>query len=106
MRGNAGDVRLLSNLTPFYTQPPPRSPAVRLLSLAAPKRGRPPLSQGQTAGVGLLLIQETMDDAIFVKDIVADGAAAIDGRISVGDQILSIDGESLLGLGLNSVWER
>ena len=56
--------------------------------------------------MGLLLVQATPQDDILVKDIVADGAAARDGRISVGDQILSIDGEPLVGLDLNGVWER
>ena len=109
VKGNAWSSAHHSNLTPSSVQPPPRSPAANLLSLTTPKhlkKGRSPSSQGQTAGVGLLLVQETTDDDIFVKDIVADGAAALDGRISVGDQILSIDGESLLGLDLHSVWDR
>ena len=109
-----------SNITPPIEQPPPRSPAVKVSScalerahllrvgtaIATAKRGRPPSSHGETAGVGLLLVQEAPQDDILVKDIVADGAAARDGRISVGDQILSIDGEPLVGLDLNGVWER
>ena len=75
-------------------------------AIATAKRGRPPSLHGETAGVGLLLVQATPQDDILVKDIVADGAAARDGRISVGDQILSIDGEPLVGLDLNGVWER
>ena len=106
VKGNAGSFAHHATLTPSSVQAPQRSPAAKLLSLATPKRGRPPLLQGQTAGVGLLLVQESQGDDIFVKDIVADGAAALDGRISVGDHILSIDGESLLGLDLHSVWDR
>lgn len=109
-----------SNPTLPTKQPPPRSPALkvsfcafehaRLLQMgtgfATVERSRPPSSHGETAGVGLLLVQKTPQDDIFVKDIVADGAAAHDGRISVGDQILSIDGELVVGLDLNGVWER
>ena len=77
----------------------------------APPPRRSPLSGsmeagGSTAGVGLLLVHRNPRDDIYVKDVVADGAAALDGRISVGDQILSIDGESMEGMDLNSVWDR
>jgi hypothetical protein len=60
----------------------------------------------RSAGVGLLLIQDTPTGHIFVKEIVAGSAAAEDGRISVGDHLISVDGHSLQGIRLKHVWDR
>ena len=60
----------------------------------------------RSAGVGLLLIQDTPTGHIFVKEIVAGSAAAEDGRISVGDHLISVDGRSLQGISLKHVWDR
>ncbi|XP_062980520.1 afadin isoform X14 [Elgaria multicarinata webbii] len=35
---------------------------------------------------------------IYVKSVVKGGAADVDGRLSAGDQLLSVDGRSLVGL--------
>ena len=60
----------------------------------------------RSAGIGLLLTQDTPTGHIFVKEIVAGSAAAEDGRISVGDQLISVDGHSLQGIHLKHVWDR
>ncbi|CAH2992029.1 unnamed protein product [Chilo suppressalis] len=35
---------------------------------------------------------------IYIKSVVAGGAAAADGRLAAGDQLLSVDGQSLVGI--------
>lgn len=35
---------------------------------------------------------------IYIKSVVAGGAADRDGRLAAGDQLLSVDGQSLLGI--------
>ncbi|XP_053396807.1 afadin-like isoform X3 [Mercenaria mercenaria] len=35
---------------------------------------------------------------IYIKSVVPEGAAAIDGRLQAGDQLLEVDGKSLVGL--------
>lgn len=35
---------------------------------------------------------------IYIKSVVAGGAAAADGRLQAGDQLLSVDGHSLVGI--------
>ncbi|GBP92246.1 Afadin [Eumeta japonica] len=35
---------------------------------------------------------------IYIKSVVAGGAAAADGRLAAGDQLLSVDGHSLVGI--------
>nr|1XZ9_A Chain A, Afadin [Homo sapiens]2EXG_A Chain A, Afadin [Homo sapiens] len=35
---------------------------------------------------------------IYVKSVVKGGAADVDGRLAAGDQLLSVDGRSLVGL--------
>lgn len=35
---------------------------------------------------------------IYIKNVVKDGAAAMDGRLQAGDQLLEVDGNSLLGI--------
>ncbi|KAH3729846.1 hypothetical protein DPMN_055824 [Dreissena polymorpha] len=38
------------------------------------------------------------DRGIYIKSVVPEGAAAIDGRLQAGDQLLEVDGKSLVGL--------
>ncbi|XP_043919082.1 afadin isoform X3 [Protopterus annectens] len=53
-------------------------------------------------GMGLSIVaakgagQEKL--GIYVKSVVKGGAADLDGRLSAGDQLLSVDGQSLVGL--------
>ena len=35
---------------------------------------------------------------IYIKSVVPGGAAAADGRLAAGDQLLSVDGHSLVGI--------
>lgn len=35
---------------------------------------------------------------IYIKSVVPGGAAAADGRLAAGDQLLSVDGQSLVGI--------
>ncbi|XP_030051785.1 afadin isoform X3 [Microcaecilia unicolor] len=53
-------------------------------------------------GMGLSIVaakgagQEKL--GIYIKSVVKGGAAEVDGRLSAGDQLLSVDGRSLVGL--------
>lgn len=53
-------------------------------------------------GMGLSIVaakgagQERL--GIYIKSVVPGGAADIDGRLAAGDQLLSVDGQSLLGI--------
>ncbi|CAH4020405.1 unnamed protein product [Pieris brassicae] len=42
---------------------------------------------------------------IYVKSVVAGGAAAADGRLAAGDQLLSVDGHSLVGISQENAAE-
>lgn len=35
---------------------------------------------------------------IYIKSVVAGGAADVDGRLQAGDQLLRVDGQSLIGI--------
>lgn len=35
---------------------------------------------------------------IYIKSVVAGGAADVDGRLQAGDQLLKVDGQSLVGI--------
>lgn len=35
---------------------------------------------------------------IYIKSVVAGGAADLDGRLQAGDQLLRVDGQSLIGI--------
>ncbi|XP_030641799.1 partitioning defective 3 homolog B [Chanos chanos] len=61
-----------------------------------------PLNDSGSAGLGVSLkgnkSRETGDDlGIFVKSIIHGGAAYKDGRLRVNDQMIAVNGESLLG---------
>ncbi|XP_034042512.1 partitioning defective 3 homolog B-like isoform X2 [Thalassophryne amazonica] len=61
-----------------------------------------PLNDTGSAGLGVSLkgnkSRETGEDlGIFIKSIIHGGAASKDGRLRVNDQLVSVNGESLLG---------
>ncbi|XP_060786167.1 partitioning defective 3 homolog B isoform X3 [Neoarius graeffei] len=61
-----------------------------------------PLNDSGSAGLGVSLkgnkSRETGEDlGIFIKSIIHGGAAYKDGRLRVNDQLLGVNGESLLG---------
>jgi len=53
-------------------------------------------------GMGLSIVaakgagQERL--GIYIKSVVAGGAADVDGRLQAGDQLLRVDGQSLIGI--------
>ncbi|KAF0290737.1 Afadin [Amphibalanus amphitrite] len=71
--------------------PPPAEPEVQLIKL-----------QKSNTGMGLSIVaakglgQEQA--GIYVKSVVRGGAADLDGRLAAGDQLLEVDGHSLIGI--------
>uniref|UniRef100_H3DAL5 PDZ domain-containing protein n=1 Tax=Tetraodon nigroviridis TaxID=99883 RepID=H3DAL5_TETNG len=69
-----------------------------------------PLNETGSAGLGVSLkgnkSRETGEDlGIFIKSIIHGGAAYKDGRLSVNDQLIAINGESLLGRSNHAAME-
>nr|XP_054599110.1 par-3 family cell polarity regulator beta a isoform X2 [Nothobranchius furzeri] len=69
-----------------------------------------PLNETGSAGLGLSLkgnkSKETGEDlGIFIKSIIHGGAAYKDGRLCVNDQMIAVNGESLLGHSNHSAME-
>ena len=72
---------------------------------------RTPLMAGQAPGsLGLLLAQDTPQDGnfgtCFVKSLQPNGAAAMNGRLRIGDEVLSIDGFECDGHSLSQISSR
>ncbi|XP_038574850.1 par-3 family cell polarity regulator beta a isoform X3 [Micropterus salmoides] len=69
-----------------------------------------PLNESGSAGLGVSLkgnkSRETGEDlGIFIKSIIHGGAAYKDGRLSVNDQLVAVNGESLLGRSNHAAME-
>ncbi|KAM3585463.1 uncharacterized protein V6R79_018086 [Siganus canaliculatus] len=69
-----------------------------------------PLNESGSAGLGVSLkgnkSRETGEDlGIFIKSIIHGGAAYKDGRLNVNDQLIAVNGESLLGRSNHSAME-
>ena len=62
--------------------------------------------QQQLAGVGVLLSQDIASELCTVKSLNPVGSAALSGRVRLGDKLLKIDGQSLLGLSLSDISRR
>lgn len=61
--------------------------------------GKPERDTSDKAGIGIALERSDATGMICVKRIAADGSAAADGRLRVGDVILSVDGVITHGIG-------
>ncbi|XP_069376711.1 par-3 family cell polarity regulator beta a isoform X2 [Paralichthys olivaceus] len=69
-----------------------------------------PLNESGSAGLGVSLkgnrSRETGEDlGIFIKSIIHGGAAYKDGRLNVNDQLVAVNGESLLGRSNHAAME-
>uniref|UniRef100_A0A669DFE1 PDZ domain-containing protein n=1 Tax=Oreochromis niloticus TaxID=8128 RepID=A0A669DFE1_ORENI len=69
-----------------------------------------PLNETGSAGLGVSLkgnkSRETGEDlGIFIKSIIHGGAAYKDGRLCINDQMIAVNGESLLGRSNNAAME-
>ncbi|KAI4884600.1 hypothetical protein NFI96_034561, partial [Prochilodus magdalenae] len=69
-----------------------RTPDIVKIILKKPLQGGMGISIVAAKGVG----QEKL--GIFIKSVVRGGAADVDGRLAPGDQLLSVDGRSLIGV--------
>jgi hypothetical protein len=77
--------------------PPAQSPVI---SAAAAPLAQPLFTNGK-AGVGLFFQEEKKE--LIVRNIVPGGSAAADGRIEAGDIIVSVDGKSVEGQGIETL---
>ncbi|XP_047226345.1 partitioning defective 3 homolog B-like isoform X4 [Girardinichthys multiradiatus] len=69
-----------------------------------------PLNDTGSAGLGISLkgnkSRETREDlGIFIKSIIHGGAAYKDGRLHINDQLIAVNGESLLGRSNHAAME-
>uniref|UniRef100_A0A8C7YCA8 PDZ domain-containing protein n=1 Tax=Oryzias sinensis TaxID=183150 RepID=A0A8C7YCA8_9TELE len=69
-----------------------------------------PLNDSGSAGLGVSLkgnkSRETREDlGIFIKSIIHGGAAYKDGRLRINDQLVAVNGESLLGRSNHAAME-
>ncbi|XP_012937979.1 afadin [Aplysia californica] len=59
--------------------------------------------------MGLSIIEATgegqTEQGIYIKSVVEGGAAAMDGQLQAGDQLLEVDGKSLIGLSQDKAAE-
>ncbi|KAK7107731.1 afadin-like isoform X2 [Littorina saxatilis] len=82
---------------------PPRSPKSNqpeILTVSFKKvKGSMGLSIVAAVGEGLA------ERGIYIKSVVPGGAAALDGRLKAGDQLLEVDGRSLVGLSQDKAAE-
>ena len=69
--------------------------------MRAERRERAAPPPREDAGVGILF--ERGGGEPVVKDMVAGGAAALDGTIGRGDALLAVDGRDVAGLGLDEI---
>lgn len=86
--------------------PGPRSPSVMSNRSLSIPRGEPEIHVIQlhksNNGMGLSIVatkgvnQDKL--GIYIKSVVPGGAADQDGRLQAGDQLLSVDGKSLIGI--------
>uniref|UniRef100_A0A4W3JV72 Multiple PDZ domain protein n=1 Tax=Callorhinchus milii TaxID=7868 RepID=A0A4W3JV72_CALMI len=51
----------------------------------------------ETGGLGIAISEESTHDGVVVKSLTENGTAAKDGRIKVGDRILAVDDEHVVG---------
>ena len=58
------------------------------------------------AGIGILMKQDGPENKVFIKSIVAGGACERDGIISVGDSVLAVDGDSVVGYPIEDIREK
>ncbi|CRK86935.1 CLUMA_CG000755, isoform C [Clunio marinus] len=103
----AGMCRLASQLTSiglwtvYMHQFNGRSPSVMSTKMPQPEVQTIKLHKN-TNGMGLSIVaakgagQDRL--GIYIKSVVAGGAADADGRLQAGDQLLRVDGQSLIGI--------
>jgi len=77
--------------------PPSHSPVI---SAADAPLAQPLFSNGKV-GVGLFFQEDKKE--LIVRNIVPGGSAAADGRIEAGDIIVSVDGKSVEGQGIETL---
>jgi len=73
-----------------------------------------PEANAGLAGIGLLMQQDLDPDSpdgvgqnkVFIKSVVPGGACDRDGSIQVGDTVLSVNGENVVGLTVADIRER
>ncbi|XP_048258365.1 afadin-like [Haliotis rufescens] len=86
---------------PQSVQPPnnlPRQPEVMVVIF---KKVNGSMGLSIVAAMG----EGQRERGIYIKSVVPNGAAALDGRLQAGDQLLEVDGRSLVGLSQDKAAE-
>ncbi|KAK0064396.1 afadin [Biomphalaria pfeifferi] len=99
-----------------YMGDEPPSPNLKLNGPSSPGHGLPPTPEiinvtfSKVKGsMGLSIVaahgEGQKEQGIYIKSVVEGGAAAQDGRLQAGDQLLEVDGKSLIGLSQDKAAE-
>nr|XP_018669894.1 afadin isoform X2 [Ciona intestinalis] len=82
-----------ASIQPSHSSSDVKSPKPEVISVMLNKR---------SGGMGLSIVAARGSNehklGIYIRSVVKDGAADLDGRIQAGDQLLSVDNKSLVGL--------
>jgi len=88
---NSSQLNLIQQQQQFIPQPPKQPLEITTIKL---KKGN--------SGMGLSIVAARASSqepfGIYIKSVVPDGAAHIDGRLKAGDQLLKVDNNSLIGI--------
>ncbi|XP_070698547.1 afadin [Pempheris klunzingeri] len=89
--------------TVYFSEPTSSAEAMYLAAHREPEIVTITLNKPLNSGMGVSIVAAKgagQDNVgIYIKSIVKGGPAEMNGRLTAGDQLLSVDGQSLVGLG-------
>ncbi|XP_068608234.1 afadin-like [Brachionichthys hirsutus] len=88
--------------TVYFSEPAPSADSTFMAAHTEPEVVTIMLKKPQNSGMGVSIVAAKgagqNNVGIYIKSIVNGGPAQMNGRLTAGDQLLSVDGQSLVGL--------